>query len=170
MVFVWVCGLLLLAANLWPRRGVGTALVTAAVVGGMLDPLLQVFPVKALTHGVNYSATLRGEVGRQVSLFDGRHVIVTRYAADHVFHDEWVFNGAEIDAAQIVWARYIDEEALGELTEHYRGRCFWLAEVGGGQVRLRRLPLPPEWMPRASCPPGAFDELELEEEAVRRRR
>lgn len=170
VVTALTCGLWLLHKNLLPILHIGPALVTIAILGGLLDPIIQVIPVQALTRGVNYSAKLRGEVERRISAPGGQHVVIVRYGPDHNFHDEWVYNRAEIDAAQIVWARYIDEEALGELTEYYRGRCFWLAEVGRDQVRLRRLPLPPEWMPRASCPPGAFEELELDLEKVRRRR
>jgi hypothetical protein len=169
-VFVLTCGLLLLATKLWPRRGIGRALATAAVVGGLLDPVIQIVPVQAITRGVNYSATIRGELERRILTLEGKHVVVVQYTADHGFHQEWVFNRAEIDAAPIIWARYIDQEAIGELTSYYQGRCFWLAEVGGERARLSRLPLPPEWGPTVSCPPGAFEELALDYETVLRRR
>lgn len=167
---VLTCGLRLLLANFQPRLRIAAGLVTVAILGGALDPVLQVGPVQAVTRGINYSVTLRSEVERRVRALEHRHVIVVRYASDHNFHKEWVHNRAEIDAAPVVWARYIDEQALGELTEYFRGRCFWLAEVNNDRVRLSRLPLPPEWTPRVSCPPGAFDRLELDLETVRRRR
>jgi hypothetical protein len=168
-VFVLTCGLLILATKLWPRRGIWRALAIAAVVGGLLDPVIQIVPVQAITRGVNYGATIRGELERRILTLEGKHVVVVQHTADHNFHEVWVFNRAEIDASPIIWARYIDQEAIGELTGYYRGRCFWLAEVGGERARLSRLPLPPEWRPRVSCPPGAFEELELDADTVRRR-
>ncbi|MCS6953542.1 MAG: hypothetical protein RMK57_02970 [Bryobacterales bacterium] len=171
MLLLLTLGLSQLPTGLWPRAGAGLVLASFAVVGGIIDPLVRNAPVRAFTEGLNYNANLRAEVQRRIAATGGRHVIVVRYTKDHDFHYEWVYNLAEVDASPVIWARYIDREALDELTTYYRGRCFWWAEVKGQEgVKLQRLPLPPEWAARASCPPGAFQRLELDWEAIRRLR
>jgi hypothetical protein len=57
----------------------------------------------------------------------GRHLIVVRHSAQHVDNDEVVYNSADIDASQIVWARDMGEAKNRELIDYYRGsRKIWL--------------------------------------------
>jgi hypothetical protein len=57
----------------------------------------------------------------------GRHLIVVRYSAQHVDNDEVVYNSADIDASQIVWARDMGEAKNRELINYYRAnRKIWL--------------------------------------------
>lgn len=161
------CGLHLLTAKSALKRDLGPILATAGIVGGILDPLIQVTPIQAITRGVNYSANFRGEVERRIKAIGGKHLLIVRYGTRHVFHSEWVYNSAEIDEAPVVWARYIDEEALGELTNYYRGRCHWLVEVDRAQVRLQRLAPPPDREPTHGCRPGAFQQLQLDGATLR---
>jgi hypothetical protein len=57
----------------------------------------------------------------------GRHLILVRYSAHHVDNDEVVYNSADIDASQIVWARDMGEAKNRELINYYRGsRKIWL--------------------------------------------
>jgi hypothetical protein len=57
----------------------------------------------------------------------GRHLLVVRYSAHHVDNDEVVYNSADIDASQIVWARDMGEAKNRELIDYYRGsRKIWL--------------------------------------------
>jgi hypothetical protein len=59
----------------------------------------------------------------------GRHLILVRYSPDHLGggDDECVYNSADIDASQIVWARDMGEAKNRELIDYYRGsRKIWL--------------------------------------------
>jgi hypothetical protein len=57
----------------------------------------------------------------------GRHLLVVRYSAHHADNDEVVYNSADIDASQIVWARDMGEAKNRELIDYYRGsRKIWL--------------------------------------------
>jgi len=45
---------------------------------------------------------------------------------DHEFHREWVYNGAEIDSAKVLWARELDSEQNAKLLAYFRNRHVWL--------------------------------------------
>src|SRR5262249_10205884 len=58
----------------------------------------------------------------------GQHLILVRYSADHIDKsDECVYNAADIDASQIVWAQDMGEAKNRELINYYHGsRKVWL--------------------------------------------
>lgn len=75
--------------------------------------------------------TCQGDVSRLViqrklEALPGKHLVVVRYGEDHNIHDEWVYNRAEIDSAQVVWAREISEEQDSQLFKYFRDRKVWL--------------------------------------------
>ena len=51
----------------------------------------------------------------------GRHLILVRYSAQHVTNDEVVYNSADIDSSQIVWARDMGESKNRKLINYYHG-------------------------------------------------
>ena len=57
------------------------------------------------------------------------HVAMVRYAPDHNVLDEWVYNRADIDGSEIVWARDMGDAANRELLDYYGGRKVWLIEA-----------------------------------------
>ncbi len=58
-----------------------------------------------------------------------RHLIVVRYSPGHIWYREWVNNRAEIDEAQVVWARELDNEANRKLLNYFKERRIWLLEA-----------------------------------------
>jgi len=57
----------------------------------------------------------------------GKHLVMVRYDNDnHNIHDEWVYNGAEIDSAKVVWARELDAEQNAKLFAYFKDREIWL--------------------------------------------
>src|SRR6266478_6486443 len=57
----------------------------------------------------------------------GNHLIMVRYEKDnHNIHDEWVYNGAEIDEAKVLWARELDAEQNAKLLAYFKDRKIWL--------------------------------------------
>jgi hypothetical protein len=57
----------------------------------------------------------------------GKHLIVVRYEKDnHNIHDEWVYNGAEIDDAKVLWARELDAAQNAKLFAYFKDREIWL--------------------------------------------
>jgi hypothetical protein len=57
----------------------------------------------------------------------GKHLVMVRYEKDnHNIHDEWVYNGAEIDNAKVLWARELDAEQNAKLFAYFKDRKIWL--------------------------------------------
>jgi hypothetical protein len=78
----------------------------------------------------------------------GKHLIVVRYNKNHNFHDEWVYNGAEIDSAKILWARELDETQNERLFAYFKDRQIWLMRPDEVDHKLRQL----KPYPRATAP------------------
>jgi hypothetical protein len=68
----------------------------------------------------------RTVVAGLVKAHGGRHLILVKYGEGHNLTHEYVFNAADIDRSDIVWARDMGPEKNRELLEYYRGRSVWL--------------------------------------------
>ena len=58
-----------------------------------------------------------------------RHLVLVRYGPHHLVHQEWVFNGADLDGASVVWARDRGDAANERLLGAYEGRTVWRLDV-----------------------------------------
>jgi hypothetical protein len=67
-----------------------------------------------------------------------RLLVIVRYAPGHSSHVEYVFNRADIDHSQIVWARDMGEEKNKELLDYYPHRRVWLLEPDQAPMSLTR--------------------------------
>lgn len=58
----------------------------------------------------------------------GKHVVVVRYAASHDPFQEYVYNDADIDGSDIVWAREITVPQIANLrlVNYFKDRTIWL--------------------------------------------
>ncbi len=64
----------------------------------------------------------------------GDQLVLVRYAEGHRWHEEWVYNEADIDAASIVWARYLDEASNRRLLSYFEARRAWVLDVNGSAL------------------------------------
>ena len=70
---------------------------------------------------------LRARVIQQLEARGGKHAVIVRYKPDHDFLLEYVYNRADIDASQIVWARELaTPEQSRPLLDYYKDRSVWL--------------------------------------------
>jgi hypothetical protein len=55
----------------------------------------------------------------------GQHLVLVHYAPTHNVHDEWVYNEANIDEAEVVFAREMDAASNRELIQYFKNRTVW---------------------------------------------
>jgi hypothetical protein len=68
----------------------------------------------------------------------GDVLVFVRYAPQHIFQEEWVWNAADIDAARVVWARDLGPEENSRLLAYYPTRTGLLFEPDARPMRLTR--------------------------------
>ncbi|MFI5059135.1 MAG: hypothetical protein ACHQLQ_13205 [Candidatus Acidiferrales bacterium] len=109
------------------RRPIGVALSWAILA------LLAIDTSSAVTHRScdPLSWTCQGDPSRaaiqkKLESIPGKHLVIVRYEEDHNVHDEWVFNGAEIDNAKVLWARELTSEQNEKLFAYFKDRQIWL--------------------------------------------
>jgi hypothetical protein len=56
----------------------------------------------------------------------GKHLVIVRYDGAHNIHDEWVYNGADIDGSKVLWARELSPEQNAKLFAYFKDRRIWL--------------------------------------------
>src|SRR5262249_3010749 len=66
----------------------------------------------------------------------GRHVVLVRYTGKQVPHEEWVYNRADIDAAEVVWAHDMGPIQNTRLTSYFHDRSIWMLEPDIDPERL----------------------------------
>jgi hypothetical protein len=69
----------------------------------------------------------------------GRQLVFVHYAPGHMF-EEWVHNGADIDAAKAVWAHDLGPQENEELIKYFPDRAVWLVEPDLTPAKLSPYP------------------------------
>jgi hypothetical protein len=62
----------------------------------------------------------------RLSAAGGRHLVLVRYGPRHSVHEEWVYNGADLDEAAVVFAHERSPAENALLTARLAGRRAWL--------------------------------------------
>ncbi len=111
----------------WRNWRWGAALARASVLLLFVDTAGAVIRKECDT----FYWTCQGDVSRvaiqrKLESLPGKHLLMVRYTDDHNIHDDWVYNGAEIDTAKVIWAREIDPEQDGKLFAYFQDRKVWL--------------------------------------------
>jgi hypothetical protein len=91
----------------------------------------------------------RAGIANQLRNIPGEHLVMVRYNKFHNSHYEWVYNGAEIDSAKILWARDIDPLQNEKLFAYFKDRQIWLVEPDEREREARQL----KPFPRAAAQP-----------------
>ncbi len=61
---------------------------------------------------------------------------IVRYAPDHDFYVEWVWNSADIDGSKVVWSRDMSVAANAEVVRYFPDRKASLETRGGSSEGL----------------------------------
>jgi len=129
----------------WRRWRLGWILVLAVPV--FLSGTLVLHTADAAIHPTRERTWPRGNLERvaivhRLEASAGKHLILVRYGAKHDPRLEWVYNAADIDNSQIVWARDMGEKDNLELLRYFSNRKVWLLEVEEPTLKLAPYMLP----------------------------
>jgi hypothetical protein len=83
----------------------------------------------------------RASIAERLAHTPGKHLLMVRYGEHHDPHMEWVYNGAEIDSAKILWARELDSVQNAKLLAYFKDRKIWLIEPDVENIKLVPYPL-----------------------------
>jgi len=78
----------------------------------------------------------RAAIQDRLSHEPGKHLVIVRYEPDHNIHDEWVYNGADIDSAKVLWARELDAPQNAKLLAYFKDRTVWLVDPDNDNTEL----------------------------------
>ena len=79
----------------------------------------------------------REEIVERLAALGGRHLILAHYKLNHIVHIEWVYNAADIDRSNVVFAREMDPASDRELMEYFKDREVWVLEADQNPVKLK---------------------------------
>jgi hypothetical protein len=91
------------------------------------------------THG-NDGNIDRFDILRELQAIPGKQLAIMRYSPAHSPHSEWVYNNADIDAAEVVWARDMGNDQNQELLQYFRGRHVWLIDADAVPPKVEPYP------------------------------
>ncbi len=83
--------------------------------------------------------TPRASVEQCLSEVDGTHLVLLDYPDGYSAHLEWVYNRADIDLSEIVWAHSLGDAEDQKLIKYYQdqGRQAWLWDTGSNLKRIQ---------------------------------
>ena len=87
------------------------------------DPVLRVGAARSANEA-------KASIERHLEELGGKHLVFVHHGRFADVHDEWVWNGADIDARPIVFARAMTPAQDAELAAYYRDRRAWRVEIG----------------------------------------
>ncbi len=126
------------------RKPIGAALVLACTLTLIVDV------AAAVDHRVSdpvgwggWGLLARADLERKLEQTSGRHLVIVRYDPDHSVHEEWVYNGADIDSQKVIWARELDSEQNSKLLACYNDRRVWLIQPDQDDSNLEPYGAPP---------------------------
>jgi len=129
----------------WKSRPIGVALSRALLVILIVETVVNVG--RRACDPMWWTCTgdpSRVYVQKQLEDMPGKHLLMVRYSEDHNIHDEWVYNGADIDRQRVVWARELTAEQNTKLFAYYRDRDVWLVEPDIDNTEIKPYTPPPD--------------------------
>jgi hypothetical protein len=122
----------------WEGRPIGLFLVRATVVICILMIPVQVRILAAAPQPGTFAAIApnRAAIEAQLGSLSAPQLVLVRYGPNHDPLRDWVYNGADIDHAKVVWARDMGAAQNEELLRYYKNRCVWLLDADANMPQL----------------------------------
>jgi hypothetical protein len=99
-----------------------------------LYPLLRYETWDSINH--EGQARKRVQVNDELAEIPGELLVFVRYSARHIYQEEWVWNGADIDGQRIVFARDLGTDEDQKLIRYYSNRKVLVLEPDGVEAKL----------------------------------
>jgi hypothetical protein len=116
----------------WQRQPVGRAVSRILPIVSLV-----LLVVTAADESFRYDFTYRDRFVRDLEQLGGKHLVFVRYRQPgHHPDDEWVYNKADIDRSNVVWARPWTAESNKRLRQYFADRRVWIAEPDAQPPRL----------------------------------
>jgi len=116
-------------------RRVGRVLALGVIAATVMSLPLGLVPF--MQEPPNEMAQNRAKILRKLDLTAERHLVIVRYLPSHNYHEEWVYNRANIDTADVVWARERSPSENQNLLRYYPDRTVWLLDADDPNPTLR---------------------------------
>ena len=123
----------------WRGRPLGQGLARAVPIVCLAMIVLRVAAVAA---GAQIEPRPQGNpqrtaITRELEAMPGKQLLIVHYGPDHIPHDDWVNNRADIDASKIVWARDMGDRQNQELLLYFKDRRAWRIDADDPVVKLQ---------------------------------
>ena len=80
----------------------------------------------------------RARIATHLRSFPGKQLVLVRYLPTRPYEGDWVYNGADIDRADVVWARETPGMSMAPLLDYFRGRTVWEIVPGPPETIVSR--------------------------------
>jgi hypothetical protein len=110
---------------------IGAALCAALLLATAMSAVLRAvrIPEYYEKRGVSEFAAKRSAVLDRLGAERGRDLVLVQYARLHDLNREWVYNRADIDGSEVVWARDMGAEANAGLLDYFSDRNVWTLRI-----------------------------------------
>ncbi len=82
---------------------------------------------------------LRDDVTARLERVPGKHLVFVKYAPNHCFCEEWVFNSADLQSQKIVYARPYTPATDRGLAQYLEDHDVWIVEPDARPYKLERV-------------------------------
>jgi hypothetical protein len=77
----------------------------------------------------------RAAISLELQATPGTHLVFVRYAAGDSAHTAWVYNGAQLEGAKVIWANDLGPERNRELLHYFPSRMAWTVATDEGILK-----------------------------------
>lgn len=122
------------------KNRIGAIVLNCTLLGFFLSSIYGISSERRFDAGAWFQA--RAQIMKELSQDkESKHIIFVRYGPDHYYHHEWVYNGADLHDASVIWVHEGNADQNKEVLQYYKNRKVWLlTEDSPAELRKRRKP------------------------------